>query len=195
MTKVATTIGTLLMGQVLLASAKNVAGGKIQLEFAEIIDNPNQSSNVLASMNADDDRFKNNKKGARRVYLTASPAMALQHFGIDAAKIVGETSLELNILNPSIGGKALRIEVKDSFKGTDYEMANQEKTAKQYSNKETGEKFYFIKEGKLIFSSTKIVDCAPKHSIMSSDAQISWEEYVSSKVIASTSVNEALNAD
>lgn len=194
MTKVATTIGTLVMGQVLLASAKNVAGGKIQLEFAEIIDNPNQSSNVLASMNADDDRFKNNKRGARRVYLTASPAMAFQHFGIDAAKIVGETPLELNILNPCIGGKALRIEVKDSFKGTDYEMANQEKTAKQYTNND-GDKKYFTKEGKLIFSSTKVVDCAPKHSIMSSDAQLSWEEYVSSKVTASTSVNEALNAD
>ncbi len=194
MTKVATTIGTLVMGQVLLASAKNVKGGKIQLEFAEIIDNPNQSSNVLASMNADDERFKNSKRGARRVYLTASPAMALQHFGIDAAKIVGETSLELNILNPSIGGKALRIEVKDSFKGTDFEMANQEKTAKQYTDNE-GVKKYFIKDGKLIFSSTKLVDCAPKHSILGSDAQVTWEEYVSSKVNASTSVNEALNAD
>lgn len=191
MTKSVKTIATLLVGEVLLASARKVEGGKIQLEFAERIANPSQGTNVLAAMNADDDRFSQSLPGARRVYLTASPAMVQEHFGVDVSKITTEPT-ELNILNPKLMGKALRIQVSESFKGTEYQMANAQKAAKQFTNKD-GETKYFIKDGDLIFSNTKLVDVEPKHTIIASDAQVSWEEYTASKVTASASVEDALN--
>lgn len=192
MTKVATTIGTLVMGQVLLAAARKVAGGKLQLTFAEMIENPKQSSNILAMLNADDDRFKASQKGARRAFLTATPAMALQFFGIKAEELT-EDDKEINILNPAIGGKALRLQVTESHKGTEYEMANPAKCAKQYTDN-NGVKHYFIKDGELIFSATKVVDCEPKHTIISSDVRVTWDAYVANKVSAVSSVEESLNA-
>ncbi len=192
MTKVATTIGTLVLGQVLLATARRVEGGKVQLEFAEIIVNPKSQTNVLAELNADDDRFKASKKGARRAYLTASPAMAEAHFGIKIAGLPEDGSKkEFNILNPELKGAALRMQVSEKFEGSEYEMANQQKTAKQYTDNK-GVVKYFVKDGKLIFSETTMVANEPKHRIIESDSQMSWEEYTNSKV---ESVSAALNAE
>lgn len=192
MTKVATTIATLVAGQVLLATARRVEGGKVQLEFAEIIVNPKNSTNVLAELNADDDRFAASKKGARRAYLTASPAMAEAHFGIKIAELPEDGSKkEFNILNPELKGVTLRMQVSEKFEGSAYEMENQQKTAKQYKDNK-GVVKYFVKDGKLIFSETTMVANEPKHKIIESDSQMTWEEYINSKV---ETVASALNQD
>ena len=60
------TVETLEPGETLLVSAKGINGGKIQLEFAEIIRNPNaKSSNPLvAAFNASDSRFSSKARRA-----------------------------------------------------------------------------------------------------------------------------------
>lgn len=185
------TVATLAIGQVLLVAVKNIKGGKLQLEFAEKIDNPNQSINVLAVLNADDDRFKGNK-GARRAYVSVTPAQLEAHFGIKAASVPAEGSLEINELAPTLLGKALRMRIIESFQGSEFEMQNQAKTAKQYTGKD-GEKKYFVKDGKLIFSKTEMVTTDDaKHSIIPSDSQVTWEEYSALNTVA---VQDALNAE
>jgi hypothetical protein len=193
MTKVATTIATLVVGQVLLASARRVAGDKVQLEFAEIIVNPKSSTNVLAELNADDDRFAAGKKGARRAYLTASPSLAEAHFGIKLADLNADGSkTEYNILNPELKGMKLRMQISEKFEGSAYEMENSQKTAKQYKDNK-GVVKYFVKDGKLIFSEATMVTNEPKHKIIESDSQLTWDEYVASKV--ESTVESALNAE
>ena len=56
-------IQTLTKGNTLLVNAQQVANGKVQLEFAEIIKSSTTGVNVLAMLNKSDDRFSS---GARR---------------------------------------------------------------------------------------------------------------------------------
>jgi len=178
MNKQNVSLATLILGQVLLVSLRKVEGGKCQLDIAENIDN-HKRSNVLGMLNADDDRFNNTKAKARRTFTTASPAMVEKYFGVKASEIakLGEDDvMELNILNPTIEGKALRIEVKESHRATPWQAENLAKAAKQFTNVKTGETFYFTKGGKCIFSSPKVVDREPIHTIIEADALLTYEE-------------------
>ncbi len=185
-----TTIATLLVGQTLLVAARRVEGGKIQLEFAEKIKNPSQSTNILAVFNEGDERFDQNNKGPRRCFMTIMPANLEKLFGVKADTVPADGSnLELNILNPSLGGKRLQIQITESHVPfSEYEAANPEKTAKQYTNRE-GEKMYFVEGGKLIWSKTTLVDSEPNHKIFKSDAQMSYADFVAAQV------TEAIDSD
>ena len=186
-----TTIENLKQGEVLLTQVKKIEGGKVQLEFAEFIDNPTQPTNVLAALNADDERFKQSVRKPRRAWLTASPAMVKQYFGVDCSKL-GDEPVELNILNPTLEGQELHIQSIDSFVGTPYQMENQKTTAKQFVNTNDGQTYYFTKESKLIFNSPKVVAGKAKHVVIKSDARMTWEQVEASQVIAVNKA-EALN--
>lgn len=178
MKKEVVTLATLVLGQVLLVGLRKVEGGKCQLDIAEIIDNPKRS-NVLGMLNADDDRFNNIKPKARRTFTTASPAMVEKYFGVKAseiAKLGEDETMDLNILNPTIEGKALRIEIKETHKATPWQAENLAKAAKQFTNSKTEETFYFVKNGKVIFSNPKVVDREPQHDIKEADALLTYEE-------------------
>lgn len=186
-------LAALAVGQVVLLNVARNAKGEFKMEFAERIQNPNQSLNVLAILNEGDEKFKNNN-GVRHHFANSITTIALEkHFGIKPQDVPEKEALELNILNPKLLGQNLRIQIEESFEGTEYQMANQEKTAKQYKDKE-GKSIYFVKDGKLIFSSTRLVTNEPKHQIIQSDAQLTWEQYLQSKVEETTRVTEALNA-
>lgn len=127
-----TTIATLLVGQTLLVAARRVEGGKIQLEFAEKIKNPSQGTNILAIFNEGDERFDQNNKGPRRCFMTIMPNNLEKLFKIKADTVPADgSSLELNILNPSLDGKRLQIQITESHVPfSEYEASNPEKTCK-----------------------------------------------------------------
>lgn len=171
-------LATLVLGQTLLVALRKVEGGKCQLDIAEIPENPKRS-NVLGALNADDDRFNNSQPKARRTFTTASPAMVEKYFGVSAEKInkmAVDEIMELDILNPTMGGKRLRIEIQESHKASEWAQANLAKAAKQFTNIKTGEVFYFVKDGKVIFSSPKVVDREPKHNVIEADALLTFEQ-------------------
>ncbi len=168
------TLTALIVGQTLLMSARKVNGGKVQLELAEVIANPTRN-NALADLNADDDRFSGTSK-ARRCYATASPAIVDKAFGIDTASLKeGESMEDINVLNPELNGKRLRVEIVESSIATEWDQANLAKAAKQYTNSK-GETKYFVKDGKFIFSKPGVTNGEPKHNILQSDIQLSMEE-------------------
>ena len=68
-------------GQCLMIQARKVKGGKIQIEFGEIIDS-GRTINPLGMFNKSDDRFNVGNK-ARRAWLTAEPKDASNLLGID----------------------------------------------------------------------------------------------------------------
>jgi hypothetical protein len=98
----------LQVGQTLLLQARKVSGGKIQLEFAEIVQSRSNTVNPLALFNKSDDRFS--QAGARRAWLTAEQKDASAYLGIDLSDSnpswrvddMGRETLLLNISNPTI---------------------------------------------------------------------------------------------
>ena len=73
---------TLTPGQTLLVHARKVNGGKLQLEFAEKLQQADRPVNALAVFNKSDDRFSNGA-GARRAWMTVEPSDASEILGID----------------------------------------------------------------------------------------------------------------
>jgi hypothetical protein len=148
-------LDTLKKGETLLVNARQVANGKIHLEFAEIIKVNEKGENVLALLNKSDDRFSSN---ARRTWITAEPADATDHLGVDfgaqAPWYVSERGemLDLNILNPLIKGSRCRVVVEESTEPTEYQADNLDKSAKR---KGKGGEF-ITHEGNYIFSNTTI---------------------------------------
>jgi len=67
------TLDTLEKGNTLLVSARKINGGKIQLEFAEVVSTSDKGVNLLAMLNKSDDRFSSN---ARRAWMSAEPTDA-----------------------------------------------------------------------------------------------------------------------
>ena len=161
---------TLKPGQTLLVSARSVSGGKIQLEFAEVISN-GRAQNILGILNSSDDRFSAN---ARRAWVTAEPMDAEKQFGVSfgpnadwEATDKGEF-LYLNILNPTIDGTRCRIQILETTEATEWQKENYKKAAKR-----KGKEGDFITHGgSYIFSNTSVVlsNDAPEHSILMPDS-------------------------
>ena len=160
---------TLKPGQTLLASARSVSGGKIQLEFAEVISN-GRAQNILGILNSSDDRFSAN---ARRAWVTAEPMDAEKQFGVSfgpnadwEATDKGEF-LYLNILNPTIDGTRCRIQIIETTEATEWQEANADRAAKRKGK--DGD--FITHEGNYIFSNTSVVlsDTAPSHTILTPD--------------------------
>ena len=151
-----TTIETLKKGDTLLVSVRKTANGSFQAEFAEHIINPDSPKNMLASLNKGDERFEQTGK-PRRCWTKITPESASE-LGIDLIKDkVDEEGKEYNILNPSIDGVRIRIQVTETTEATEWQAKNVEKAAKQIVDRKTGEVLYFRKDGKFIFSNTSVV--------------------------------------
>lgn len=154
-----TTIENLTEGQVLIVSVKKVAGEKFQLELAEKIKNPTSRMNVLALVNAGDDRFKQSS-GARRAWLTGTAEGFKSTFGIDCTGVT-ETPKEINKLAPQINGMDLHIEIVETITPSDYQKANVQSTAKQ-----NGKGKFFMFNNQYIFSNTAVVAGEAKHKLL-----------------------------
>lgn len=125
-------LNTLKFGQTLLVNARKVANGKIQLEFAEVVQQ-NDNVNVLQAFNASDARFQTK---ARRAWQTAEPKDAVAILGIEAigdmTKYSADGKLELNVLNPTMNGQRLRVQVTETTEPRNqWEADNVERVAKR----------------------------------------------------------------
>jgi hypothetical protein len=158
-------IETLKANEVLLVSVRKVNGEKYHFELAEKITNPQARINVLALLNAGDDRFTQSK-GLQYAWTSATAEGAMQLFGLDVTNASSdkENPTMLNILNPtiSVNGEAypLHVEIQEITEPKEsYYMENVEKMAKS-----NGKGKYFIYNGKYIFKDNKVVAGEAKHS-------------------------------
>jgi hypothetical protein len=166
---------------VTLVSAKAVNGGKISLEFTQKVTTPGSSESLTSLLNADDERFNQSKP--RHAWITGSPAMVKELFGIDCSELkVGEV-LEINQEEPKIKGQFLNLQLSETTKGTDWEMANIEKTAKRAGK--DGD-YIMTADGKYIFTRVDVVAGPAKHR------KIEGTVRVSASVDASSAIADAL---
>ena len=151
-------LDTLKAGNTLLVEAKQVNGGKIQIEFVEIIQtgDKNTGINLLGLLNKSDDRFSSN---ARRAWMVGEAVDISESFGIDVgpgaswyAKDNTEF-LELNILNPVVQGYKCKIVVTETTTPTEWQADNIETKAKRKGK--GGD--YITHDGNYIFSNTSAI--------------------------------------
>lgn len=162
-------------GQTLLLHARKVNGGKIQLEFAEIINNGN-AANPLAMFNKSDDRFSSGK--ARRAWLTAEPKDASANLGIDISDTnpdwtvdqMGREILPLNVLNPVaiVGDEQipLKVEIVETVEPTEWQAQNLDTAAKRRG----ADGSYITHKGMYIFANTRIAFNKANHVFLEADA-------------------------
>jgi hypothetical protein len=169
----------LQVGQTLLLHSRKVNGGKIQLEFAEVLNSGSNTVNPLALFNGSDDRFTSG--GARRAWLTAEPKDASKYLGIDLSSAnaawtideMGREILPLNILNPvaKVGEEliALKVEVVETTEPTDWQRSNISTAAKRRGK--DGD--YITHKGMYIFANTRVAFRAATHMFLEPDAKVS----------------------
>lgn len=166
-------LDTLKSGQTLIVNARKVNGGKIQLEFAELI-NDRGAVNILGMFNQSDDRFQ---ARPRRGWLTAEIADAANLLNVDFADDKFYTNemdrvvMDLNILNPTIetanGSERLRLQITETVTPTDWDLANLDRAAKR-----KGADGEFIKHnGNYIFTRAEIVVNNPVHTFLTPDEE------------------------
>jgi hypothetical protein len=158
-------------GETILTTIRSVNGDKLQIEIAEIVDN--QSINVAAMLNKGDDRFKNAVK-VRRAWQSATAEGLKDLLNIDVADLNFETVDDkeiatLNMLNPTIAGERLHVQINDSLT-----KSFDKQEAKQITTKEGV--FFLTKDGGFIYQTTKIVAEEPKHVIITSNGRMAKEE-------------------
>lgn len=166
----------LQVGQTLLVSARKVAGNKVQLEFAEIVQSRSNTVNPLALFNKSDDRFS--QAGARRAWLTAEPKDASAYLSIDVTETnpgwsvdsMGREVLNLNILNPvaNIEGEAipLKVEVVETVTPTEWQASNIDTSAKRRGK----DGAFITHKGMYIFANTRIAFHKANHVFLEADA-------------------------
>jgi hypothetical protein len=158
------TVDNLSKGEVLLVDVKKVANGKIQFQFAEIVRDPNRPVDAIGIFNASDDRFTPPKP--RRAWMTAEPkdAMALLPQIADQIKecLKGEEggdAIEINLLNPSVKGERLRVQIIETTTPSAWQEANKESAAKLSPS--SGR--YLFYKGQNIYSNPRVVTGDPRH--------------------------------
>jgi len=150
-----------MRNELVLNSARMINGGKVSLEFTQEITTENSApKNILSLLNASDERFKQSA-GKTYAWVSAVPSDAEAIFGLDLSSLenVGDV-LELGIVNPTINGSELNIQLVETTKGSEYDVANIEKTAKRAGK--DGD-FITTKDGEFIYRKTSIVMGEPKH--------------------------------
>jgi len=168
-------LDTLKSGQTLIVNARKVNGGKIQLEFAELINDQTQT-NVLGMFNQSDDRFQ---RRPRRGWLTAEPTDASNLLNVDLTddskyynNEMDRVVMDLNILNPTIetanGSERLRLQITETITPTDWDLANLDRAAKR-----KGADGDFIKHnGNYIFTRSEVVVNNPSHTFLTPDVEV-----------------------
>lgn len=117
-------------GQMLLISAKAVNGGKVSLEFAQIVETGREVTSLTSLLNASDERFGGPQK-PRHAWIVGMPADIQKNFGIDVSELALGDVLEINQLNPMVMDKPLNIRLTETVKGSEYDLANIETKAKR----------------------------------------------------------------
>jgi hypothetical protein len=185
----------LQMDQTLMVSARKVAGAKVQLEFAEILQKDSTPAiNPLAVFNKSDSRFAQTGK-ARRAWMTVEPVDASEYLGIDLSSkaawvVIGNNEiLELNVLNPvaTINGQsyALKVEIRETTEATEWQADNLDTAAKRRGK----DGAYCTHKGLHIFSNAFIAFNKANHVFLEMDAV---EKTTSTKSISAvTSVNDS----
>lgn len=164
--------------QTILLSARKVNGGKIQLEFAELIKTTATSVNPLSLFNKSDERFSTGNK-ARRAWLTAQASDASAILGIDLSDNgkwsvdgMGREVLELNILNPvaTINGTEhkLCLEIVETIEPTEWQASNLQTSAKRRGK----DGAFITHKGMYIFANTRIVFDKANHVMLEPDATV-----------------------
>lgn len=169
----------LQVNQTLLLHARKVNGGKIQLEFAEVLNSGSNAANPLALFNGSDERFS--QGGARRAWLTAEPKDASKYLGIDLSSTnpawtideMGREVLPLNILGPvaKVGEEliAMKVEVVETTEPTDWQRSNISTAAKRRGK--DGD--YITHKGMYIFANTRVAFRTANHVFLEPDAKVS----------------------
>lgn len=162
-------------GQTLLLQARKVNGGKIQLEFAEIVKTQSNAANPIALFNKSDDRFS--QGGARRAWLTAEAKDASVYLDINLmddadwdVDQMGREILSLNVINPIaiINGEAfpLKVQIEETVTPTDWQASNIETAAKRRGK--DGD--FITHQGMYIFANTRVVFNKATHAFLEMDA-------------------------
>tara|TARA_R100001594_G_C3960782_1_gene245345 strand:- start:13 stop:636 length:624 start_codon:yes stop_codon:yes gene_type:complete len=164
---------TLKMGDVLLVKARNVANDKIQLEFAEVLESSTRTKSALGMFNKSDSNFTS---GARRAWMTAEPEDAAELLGINVdftengnwieEETTGYDIIPLNILNPTVEGVSLKVQVTETTTPTQWQEENVERAAKKAGR--DGD--YITHEGNYIFSNTDVVLDEATHTFLQPDS-------------------------
>lgn len=161
---------TLIPGQTLILNARKVKGNKIQLEFAERLSTPDSPQSLLSAFNKSDNRFSQSS-GVRRAWLTSEPSDASELLNVDlvnAKYIVNEDGREvhaLNILNPTMDGQRMRVQIVETTTPTEWQTDNLERAAKRKGA--DGE--FITHKGQYIFSNGDVVLGEPKHTFLEAD--------------------------
>ena len=153
-------------GETLLSKVKAISGGKYQLEFAELIQNPTAKggNSLVGLLNKSDDRFQAVKP--RRAWISGEKSDIEGALGMEIADMDQGDEKFLNIVNPEIGGQRVRVQIQESTEGTDYQLANIDKQAKR-----AGADGDFITHGgEYVFSNTSPVVGEAKHVFLTSDS-------------------------
>lgn len=164
--------------QTILLSARKVNGGKIQLEFAELIKTSTASANPLGLFNKSDDRFNVGNK-ARRAWLTAEAKDASAILGLDLTDTanwsidgMGREILELNVLNPiaTVNGTEhkLCLEIVETVEPTEWQAQNLQTSAKRKGK----DGAFITHKGMYIFANTRIVFDKANHILLEPDATV-----------------------
>ena len=145
--------------EMLLVAARGVKGGKVQLSFAQKVDNPNsRPASIVGLLNASDDRFSLSGK-ARYAWMSGEPQDIKTTLGIDCFNMAEGEVRELNILNPQIQGKDLNIQITETTQGSEYDIANVETRAKRAGK--DGD--FILYNGMYIYVRATVVAGEPKH--------------------------------
>lgn len=127
-------IDTLKKGDTLMVSARKVNGGKISLEFAEIIETSDRLVSALTILNKSDDRFSSRP---RRAWVSAEPSDASElfnvNFGDDGEWYDSEKGemIDLDVLNPTYNGQRFRVQINETVEGTQWQIDNADVAAKR----------------------------------------------------------------
>ena len=156
----------------LIVSAKGVRGGKVQLTFAQKIENPEvRPQGIAGLLNASDERFEGSLGSPRYAFMSAQPADVQKLFGIDVSDLTEGSSRELGIENPSIQGVKLNIQVTETTNGSDWDNDHIDTRAKRAGK--DGD--FIMSNGKHIFINTTVVAAEAQHVFLTGTTRQSIE--------------------
>ena len=151
------------MNSIILESAKGVKGNKVQLTFSQVVNTGKSSNNILGLLNASDDRFNQSKP--RYAWLSGEKSDITAQFGIDVSGLAEGEELIINQEDPRLTAAPdtqLNIQIVETTKGTDYDVANFETRAKRAGK--DGD--FIMHNGLYIYVRTLVVTGEAKHVIL-----------------------------
>lgn len=170
-------------GDIMLVSAKGVAGGKVTLEFAQHVSTGNTNNSILSLINESDERF--NKQKPRHAWMTGNKEDIAKVFNIASVLTMTEgQTIEIGQLNPTINGEKLSIRITETTKGSDYDRANLDKKAKRAGK----DGAFIFHKGMHIFTNTDVVVGEPRHILLEMDAR----SETSVQQVAAAAIDQAL---